>query len=99
MLFMEGRDSDPHVVWGKSKPVIHERNLRSSSLGSKSHGGHLEDSGIPLRKSHWQPGERNHLVVLGGFSGGSISSNPSWSLLHILVATNSKAHLHIKHLE
>lgn len=39
---MEGRDSDPHVVWGKWKPITHKRNLKSSSLGSKSHSGYLK---------------------------------------------------------
>lgn len=42
MLFMEGRDSDPHVVWGNLKPTVHRRNLKSSSLGSESHSGHLK---------------------------------------------------------
>lgn len=42
MLFMKGRDSDPHVVWGKGKPIAQKRNLKSSSLGSKSHYGYLK---------------------------------------------------------
>lgn len=90
------------MLFGKSKPITQEKNLKSSSLGSESHGGYMKIPEFLL----WEKGAMSvketritSLLWEGAQVVGSISSNRSWSLLHIFVATDSEAHLHIKHLE